>query len=227
MTKKIIIFFSLCLISIAILQAQNKKAAEETQKIEGTVTDFFGVPWEGVTLKLKSSDVHKSLDSGKEKIIEKDTKTDVNGHYRFVDLPEDNYAIKLEDALTREETKQTGILFNGETSKLDFGVEVGEISQCRFIVGGFVKDNQGKAIEGAKITVFNAFNQRDILSGTTNKKGLYEITLCSLGQYVVFANTPKYQVQTTNITFEKWNDFFKKVDFTLTPLSEERLHWRH
>ncbi len=224
--RKIIVFSLICLFVI-FTQAQNKKV-ENTRKIVGTVTDFYGVPWADATIKLKAKgEYYKSSNVGKETNFERETKTDNNGYYSFANLPEDLYEITLlRIGTTLEETKQTGLLLNEKTYKFDFGVEVGTLGECQFFVSGFVKDDKGKAIDGAKISTFNAFNQRNILSAITDKKGFYQITLCSLGQYIVFSNTPKYGVQTANVTFQTRKDYLKNVDFNLNLLPQNLLNWR-
>jgi hypothetical protein len=212
---------------IMIVQAQSEPEGKEPQEIFGTVTDFFGVPWQGVKLRLRSKQlVYKSSSPNSVK-IEKETATDKDGKYAFKDLPEDAYEVTLlrTGSGTVEETKETGIIFNGQQKRLDFGVEVGAISECQYIVAGVVTNDLGNPIEGAKVSAFNAFNQRRILSATTNKTGAYDIRICSLGQYVVFANTPKYHVLTTTVLLENVNDL-KRTDFKLKPISQALLNWR-
>jgi hypothetical protein len=213
--RAILIFATICLF-IVTSQAQNTQEAEKVRQIEGFVTDFFGVPWEGAIVKLKSKGaVYKSSIGGKTPIFEMEAKTDSNGIYRFSDLPEDAYEITLlRMGTTLEETKQTHILIYRKVYRVDFGVEVGWISECQYFVGGVVKDEKGRKISGAKISAFNAFNQR-MLSATTNTEGAYQITICNPGQYVVFANTPKYEVKTLPIVFRSPKDYLKKVDFVL------------
>ncbi len=220
------IFIYICL-GLVILEAQNKQSMSEMQKIDGTVTDSFGIPWENATVKLKSKGtVYKG---SKEAKIEKETKTDSNGKYNFTDLPEDSYEVtllKINSLGTLEETKQTKVLFNGEIYRVDFGVEVGSISECRYFVIGSIKDIREKVIEEATVSIFSAFNQKQIYSTTTDKKGDYRIKLCNLGQYVIFINTPKYEVKTSTVIFNSYNDNLVRANFTLKPLSQEILNWR-
>ena len=161
--------------------------------------------------------------------MEKETITDGNGKYSFVDLPEDSYEVtllRIGDIGTLEETKETGILFSAQPYRLDFGVEVGAITDCQFVVAGFAKDGEGKPVGGAKILAINAFSQRTTFSAITDKNGFYNLRICGLGQYIVFLSTPKYQVVTTSVTFENNDDFSKKVDFNLRSLPQELLNWR-
>lgn len=222
--KKIIVLITICLISIFGL-SQNTKKSDNNYKIEGTVTDFYGVPWEKANIRLKSrNEVYPPAER-----IERETQTDGNGNYSFSDLPEDSYELtllRIGNIGTLEETKTTPIPVNEKVNRVDFGVEVGSISECQHSITGVVKDNKNKAIEGAKVSVINAFNQRKVLSELTDKNGNYSIRICTLGQYIVFANTPKYETQTTNLTFQNYKDFQKFVDFKLKPLSKELLDWR-
>lgn len=202
-----------------------KPKPEETYIIEGTVTDFYGVPWKNAVIKLKSLGETYAAEKFR---IEREVQTDSNGKYRFTELPDDAYELTLlrTGSLSLEEVKNTGILFGEKVTKVDFGVEIGTTTECLYFVTGRVTDTTGKPVSNAKISVMNAFNQRRILSKTTDRNGDYRITVCGLGQYIVFANTPKYMVQTTNITFEAFIDHQKFVDFKLEPLSQKRLEWR-
>lgn len=228
---KIILILSIICLAVVNMPAQNKEKNEDTRNIEGTVTDFFGVPWAGAKIELRAKGViYNSSNVDNESRFKNETKTDNNGKYIFTDLPEDSYEItllRIDNIGTLEEAKQTGVLFDKKTYKIDFAVEVGASSECQYSINGIVKDEKGNVLEGAKISVFSAFNQRRFLSSVSDKKGVYDIRVCSLGDYIVFVNTPKYEVQTTNIIFQTWNDNIKNVSFTLKPLSEKRLNWRN
>jgi hypothetical protein len=192
------------------------------------VTDFYGVPWENIIIKIKSKEEFFSSTNKDNQGFEKNTKTNSEGKYEFNNLPIDSFEITLlrSNSLTIEEKRVTGILSEEKTYHFDFGVEVGTISECQYFVTGIVKDSKGKVIEGAKISLINSFNQRRVQFALTDTNGFYKIDVCNLGTYLVFTNTPKYEVQTSTITFENHKDYQKRINFKLNRLPLTRINWR-
>jgi hypothetical protein len=62
--------------------------------------------------------------------ISKETKTDENGKYSFIGLPEGAYEISLESSGgTLKETKVVPSISNGTIFELDFGLEIESVSK--------------------------------------------------------------------------------------------------
>ena len=184
--------------------------------VKGTVVNFAGVPYEGANIKLTSKELKSYKNENK---IEKQTTTDSKGQYSFTNLPEGSYEVKLESNGTGilEQTVETRLISDGNTYEADFGLEFGSIDDCPLhTVYGTIKNENGKFIEGAKISVINAFNQRRVFSAKTDNKGIYQIDLCNPGQYLIFANTPNYEIQVNSLVFPAKTPL-KIVNFILKP----------
>ncbi len=222
---RIIFWILTCVYLLLLTNAINAKdvcARDKGIEVKGTVVNFAGVPWEGAIIKLSSKELESSEARNK---IEKETTTNIRGEYSFTKLPEGSYEVTLEPNGTGilKQTITTPIIFDGKSYEVDFGLEIGSIGDCPLhTVYGTVKDEKGKDIKGAKISVINAFNQRRILSSKTDDKGVYKIDLCNPGQYLIFANTPNYEVQVFNLTFPIEIPF-KTLSFVLKPLSEKKM----
>lgn len=70
--------------------AQDSQAQKETVQINGKVVDFFGRPWKEAIVELQSVE----LPSAKTKIEQK-IKTNDQGEYSFVNLPEGSCEITI------------------------------------------------------------------------------------------------------------------------------------
>lgn len=186
--------------------AQEPSIKKKGVEIKGTVVNFAGIPSENASIKVVSKEMISNegkIESRKE--IEKETLTNSKGEYSVTNLPEGSYEISLEptngSGILRQ-TVITPIVFDGRSFEVDFGLEIGSINDCpRHTIYGVTKDERGKDVKGAKISVVNAFNQRKVLSSKTDEKGVYQIDLCNPGQYIIFVNTPNYEVQVFSLTF--------------------------
>lgn len=220
------VLFCICLLGGGVTVGQDADVSKGTRRIEGVVTDLFGAPWAGATLRLKSRGFiwRRGIRSD----FERETKTDGEGRYSFDNLPEDSYEVSLLKMLeiTLVETKETGVFSADKPYRLDFGVEVGAVTTCQYMLSGFVKDETEKPVVDAKVSLMSAFKPSLMRIATTNKDGYYSIDVCGLGDYIVIANTPKYEAQTTTAFFRTHSDWSKSVSFKLKPLSPERLNWR-
>ena len=183
--------------------------------VRGTVVDFSGRAWAGaiVALKKKADSV---IDPEPGNALE--TKTDSDGRFSFEELPEGQYEIFLKSVTPAlREIKEVPILPPGSVFEVDFGLEIASIGECpRHFVVGQVRDQGNRPIAGAKVSVINAFNQRRVLSAKTDKNGFYQLGLCNPGQYVVFVNTAKYEVQTETAIFTP-TLLSRTLNFSLVP----------
>jgi hypothetical protein len=221
--------FALCIcVLLLCVEGQSVNEEQGTQTIQGTVTDFFGIPWSGLRIRLRAKKAAFKPSTGDNKPLERETVTSQEGRYEFTGLPEDAYEVTLlrvPGVGTLEETKETGIIFGGERIRLDFGVEVGAISECLNLIVGVVTDEHNKPIEGVRVSAFNAYNNRRMLFGTTNRNGAYAIRVCNPGQYIVFADRVGSLIATSAIVLEGPTTSVQ-ADFRLTPLPKKNINGR-
>ena len=201
MRYSLTIFGCIIFVFVAGTFGQNGKTMSKGIEIRGTVVDFSGYPWEGALVRLTSRDL---IGSDNDKGIHKEAKTDSEGGYSFTGLPGGLvYEVSLQSVTPAlREIKEVPILIDERVFEVDFGFEIASIGECplHFVVGT-VTDNKNRAVEGAKVSVVNGFNQRRVLFDKTDKNGNYKVDICNPGQYIVFVNTPDHRVQDVTVMF--------------------------
>ena len=216
MMKYLVVVLSSVFVLFPSHVAFGQEAAGEVMTVRGTVVDFSGRPWKEAVIRIRSKELSGQPVTS---TFQKQATSDGSGRYSFVRIPVGLYEIWLESATPAlREIKEVPILADGSVFEVDFGLEIGSIGDCpRHFILGNVTDTKNGTIEGAKISVINTFNQRRVFSAKTDKSGKYIIAICNPGQYIVFVNTPLYQVRSETVIFMH-KEGSKIVNFRLAPL---------
>ncbi|NJR14727.1 MAG: hypothetical protein HC785_02805 [Calothrix sp. CSU_2_0] len=134
------------------------------------------------------------------------SQTDSKGNFFVGGLPEGNYIVELEpDTLPVElsvpKTSMVAQVANSAVTRLDFPV------RAEFGVAGRVTDVSGQPVAEVKIELMNSAGAR-ILSGLTDKFGLYRLDGVPVGKYMLRISTqdilngndalPKRQIEIRN-----------------------------
>lgn len=147
--------------------------------VEGRVTDFFGNPIPDVSVEVLNSQLKKEY-------------TDKKGRFNLVSLPKGKSILIFKAVGFYPETKEIDIV-NEERLYLSIGLRLGYMTPAPSLdVIGLIKSKSLIPIDGAKVTLINAFNNNYSKSTYSDKKGRFVIKLSDPGIYVIIISKPEY-----------------------------------
>lgn len=157
-----------------------------TTNIQGRVSDPFGFPIAGAKLEfLVSENRTRQL-----QVI-----ADKEGAYSVKHLPAGQYKVLVSSLGFATEERNLQV-WDGDQVILDVGLNAGGADLPPIEVSGTVRQPDNAPLEGATITVANAFNQRLVQRVRTDKQGHYIVSVDNPGQYIVSASKAGFIVST-------------------------------
>ena len=147
--KKGLIGLSIMLVGVSLIMGGLAIGQTGTTAINGVVSDPQGNPVAGATVTITPA----GTQSGRTE------QTDTSGHYQFQALPPGTYSVKVEFQSFRAIVRERVELLVATDRKLDFQLELGEISQS--VV---VSETAPAALNTQDATVGNAFDEKEVKS---------------------------------------------------------------
>src|ERR1700687_5171957 len=155
-----------------------------TTNIQGHVSDPFGFPIAGAKVKFVSENRTRQLE-----LI-----ADKQGAYSSNNLPAGEYKVSVSSLGFATEERNIRV-WDGDQVILDVGLNAGGADLAPIEVSGTVRRQPDNApLEGATITVANAFNQRLVQKLRTDKHGHYTVSVDNPGQYIISASRAGFMV---------------------------------
>lgn len=199
------IFLSVTLTALLAPAQDSPKAS-----LQGRVVDLFGSPLSDAEIEI----------SGENQADKFRARSGPDGGYQISNLPAGQHTISARLRGFREE-KKTLVLAGGEQASIDFGLEVGRLTDLpETIVSGYVQDEGRKPLQNATVTLVNAFNYRLTFQARSDKEGRYAFRVSNPGQYIVIVSKSGFMVNAKAILVPAKEESEKHiVDFLLSPLS--------
>lgn len=177
---------ALSLLSVMISFGQVQTNSEGKMMI--CVVDYLGEAISNASLRV--TDTHNS----------RSVRTSNDGCATVNGLQRGTVELVVSAAGFRQESRS--VIFEGEDLRLDFGLQVGGITDPPGItVSGIVTAN-GAPVPGAVVTVVNAFSDRSTQRAISDKSGRYRIELRYAGQYIIYAFRGGYKISTSDLYLE-------------------------
>jgi|GEM_PF-3414381 len=162
---------------------------EVTGTVRGRVTDLFGFPVSDAEIEVLAESSQKRFQA----------KTDVNGSYEVKNVPADQLSIRINSiGFLRDERRVR--LANGETLLVDFGLEVGRLTDLPVsTVSGTVYGPENTPLKDATTRVTSAFKPSVVFVTRTDERGRFLLRIGPPGQYIVSVLKPGYVISTKTV----------------------------
>lgn len=187
---------SFVLLAIAFLLISPEIQGQDNQaSVQGHVSTLWGEPLDNVVIKFYQLEGIHGL-SASEKLIQQTT-TNVQGRYKVTALPSGWYRVEIG---RHGEEIWRFYLWRGANRVLDIGLPIGMMHHLKDItVTGSVRQRDNTPIEGATVTIMNAFNTREAQQVITDKAGNFKFELIQPGQYIVYATQFGFLLNATTL----------------------------
>ena len=197
---------------------------DDPAEVRGRVTTYYGDPLHNAEIKFFLLDKLKNeyVSSG---TLIKTGLTNKSGNYEVTHLPWGEYRVTA--SLSGFPTAEVWRFYLGRNSErvLDFGLRIGITHGLpQLTVSGKVIATNGTTVEGATVTLTNAFDNTEPRQSASDRRGKYKFGFIQPGQYVIFVSKPGFSITSTTVFFNSINKNYpetetdKILDFRLESL---------
>lgn len=173
-------------------------AQDSPANVRGRISTLWGEPIGEAEVAFYELEGIRGI-SAAEKLVGK-TVTDKLGDYRINGLPFGQYRVDVNLAGFGHSEVWRFYLWRGANRVLDIGIPVGYThSLAPIIVSGSVQQRDKASIEGATVTLVNAFDSTESQQARTNKAGRFQFDLIQPGQYVIYASKPGFLIEAATV----------------------------